>query len=382
MKRCPRAVFWAILTLLPMLGLLGLEGLCRLATPFPPGSIGTYRQDPSYFYFHQPQSVGYEISPFHEFPPVRLRYDANGFRGSDRPASDCAVYLLGDSFVEARQVPEGQTMAAILEKTLRCPSGPVQVVNAGCSAYTTTTAYLLLRHLVAPLRPKAVVYFFSFNDYCDNFWYNNYSAVPDILDAPHPEMMPRDYERSARPTSLSAWLSEHSALYALLADFGRMTGLAKPPRLSVWTSLVEAKEFHRNWTLVNKTDLDSAERQVLDFTHQGLLRMAQLAREQGFAFLVAVIPVPMQVDAKQWREGKATVGFSPDQTMDSSAYQDRLLATLAEADIPAVDLLPAFKQAAAGGTALYLNADGHLTPEGQRTAAMALGKSLQALLRP
>lgn len=360
---------------------VAIELVCRVATPFPPHVQRTYRQDSRFLYFHAPHSRGHEISPFGEFPPVLLRYDAHGFRGPDMVPDrndGCDVYVLGDSFVEGRQVAEEDTLPMQLAKSLQCGARPARVFNAGCSGYTTTTAFLLWKHLIAPRSPAAVVYLFSFNDYCDNFWYNNYSAHPDIFDAPPPAaLMPAAY--AATPFSPRQWLMTNLAsvsaarrLYASLAD--------APPAIREWKELTSSRSFTSNWTLINKTALDADERHLLDFTHEGLVRMQRLAREHGARFLVAVLPLPMQAGPRQWRHGKASVGFAESEAMNSRAYQDRLLAFLRNSSIPAVDLLPAFIEADRRGGRLFYDYDGHLTPEGLAVAAGTIRLALRELL--
>src|SRR5579871_2536565 len=79
-----------------------VEIALRAFLPFPLTTITTYQAFDDVTYFHRPNSVGYEISPVHEFTPSRLEYDDQGFRkipGNNDTSEDVLV-LPGDSFIE------------------------------------------------------------------------------------------------------------------------------------------------------------------------------------------------------------------------------------------------------------------------------------------
>jgi hypothetical protein len=100
-----------------------------------------------------------------------------GFRHGDRepskPKGTFRIAVLGDSFIEAFQVPYDQTVCAVMERKLAgCDAlagRPVEVLNFGVSGYGTAQELLMLRHYVWQYEPDAVVLaFFAGNDLRNN----------------------------------------------------------------------------------------------------------------------------------------------------------------------------------------------------------------------
>lgn len=386
--------------LLPLGVLLLLEAGFRLLTPFPAGTMGTYEVNDDFLYFHKPGSKGHEVNARGEFAPVKLRYNALGFRGDDIPSGRTPgvlrIVVLGDSFVEARQVREEATAAALLASLLppglkpanakdanakaaktedvNTKAAKAEVVNAGCSAYTTTTAYLLLKHRILPLRPDVVFYLFAYNDYYDNFVYGNYSAYPAIFDErPDPKLRPTAY-MSAPDKPLTTRIVEHSALLSYFAAlFGPRPDLTVRPY-----PMMDETAFHKNWALINKPDLDADERHVLDFTHEGLRRMDEACRRAGTTFVVLVLPLPMQVAPHEWAGGKAGLGYLPHQTMDATTYQERIVRFCNDKGIQVVDLLPAFRRVSTAASPLFYEYEGHMTEAGQAAFARVMAEYITA----
>jgi len=106
-----------------------------------------------------------------------VRINRHGFRQGDRepakPLGTFRVAVLGDSFIEAFQVPDEQTFCAQLEPRLQDCSAltdrRVEVLNFGVSGYGTAQQLLMLRHYVWQYQPDVVVLaFFPGNDLRNN----------------------------------------------------------------------------------------------------------------------------------------------------------------------------------------------------------------------
>ena len=349
-----------------MLG--AVELVARLVLPFPLGSGGTYQNFDDVVYFHRPASKGHEVSPIGEFRPVELRYDRHGFRGDgEQPPQAGSFYaILGDSFVEARQVPERQSVAGLLGA-----GDPASAfINAGCSAYTTTTSYLLLKSRVLPLKPKAVIFFFTFNDYRDNFVYGGgYFRHPDVFSTG----APKSWQPQAGSPGAVALLAQYSAVFANL-----QLALSRPviPRGPLETRAT-LNRFEQSFMAVNKPTgkLDGVEREVLEFTHRGLAEMAALARAGGARFVIFIIPLPTQVGPAEWVRGKVLqAGVARDFVERDTTYQERLMDFCRSGNIECIDLLPAFR-AAGRERRLFFDYDGHWNAAGNRTAAFEVARA-------
>ena len=109
----------------------------------------------------------------HAFFEVNRYGFRHGLREPRKPAGTFRVAVLGDSFVEAFQVPYEQSLCAVLERELaRCPSlagRSVEVMNFGVSGYGTAQELLMLRHYVWDYEPDVVLLaFFAGNDLRNN----------------------------------------------------------------------------------------------------------------------------------------------------------------------------------------------------------------------
>jgi hypothetical protein len=94
---------------------------------------------------------------------VRINHD--GFRGPDYPQHKAQgvirVAVLGDSYVEAMQVPEGKTFTAVIGRELgNCPllkGRRVEAMNFGVDGYGTAQELVTLRRKVWRYSPDIVV---------------------------------------------------------------------------------------------------------------------------------------------------------------------------------------------------------------------------------
>ena len=351
-----------------------IEAGFRLFTAFPPSTRQTYRQDAQYMYFHAPGSLGWEISPFGEFSSVKLEYNIHGFRGGDfpreKPEDEIRVALLGDSFVEARQVKEDESVAGVLQTLLRSKGLNVRTINASCSAYTTTTEYLLLKYYLLDFDPDILVLFFSPNDYCDNYWYGNYSAHPSVFKEGLPDsLMPQAYSplRSSS-TGFTNWIKQKSATFAYFSRIADLTKLQEK-RLQVWKKVAESPEFYNSPRQINRINLDADELHVLNFTHQGIIEIARICQARGIEMILVIIPFAVQVNAEEWSLGKITYGYNSLDISEEDLYQRRIKKVAESLDVEVVDLLPAFRQASSLNKRVFFPYDGHLSQHGHAVAA-------------
>jgi len=94
-----------------------------------------------------------------------IEFNSAGFRSREwpEPGTPC-IAVLGDSFMEALEVPLEVTTANILEKLTAIP-----VLNTGVSSYGTVTQLLVYKTILARYKPKVVILFFLLeNDIKDN----------------------------------------------------------------------------------------------------------------------------------------------------------------------------------------------------------------------
>lgn len=98
----------------------------------------------------------------------------HGFRGvdvaPDAPHRGFRIVLVGDSYIEARQVAyEASIGGRLAGDTTACAGHPIEVLSFGVSGFGTAQEYLLYRERIAAYDPDLVVLaFLSGNDVSDN----------------------------------------------------------------------------------------------------------------------------------------------------------------------------------------------------------------------
>jgi len=100
-------------------------------------------------------STCYKISP--------VTTNSIGFRDKEWSKNFYDIAVLGDSYVEAAQIPEEHSAGELIEKIL-----DVDVLNSGVSGYGTIHEFFCYRKYVARYKPRVLLLFFSGNDVEDN----------------------------------------------------------------------------------------------------------------------------------------------------------------------------------------------------------------------
>ena len=104
-----------------------------------------------------------------------IQINRDGMRGPDTPLKHTPgtlrIALLGDSFIEAFEVPFDSTVGQVMARRLSALRGaPVEVLNFGTGGYGTTQELLTLRHQVWKYTPDVVLLAVTTgNDVTDNY---------------------------------------------------------------------------------------------------------------------------------------------------------------------------------------------------------------------
>lgn len=94
-----------------------------------------------------------------------IKFNSEGFRDKDfRPGNDFKIAILGDSFMEAIEVPVGLDTASVLSDLLGYPT-----LNTGINSYGTTHELFAYKTFLKPLSPQiTLLFFYPGNDVKDN----------------------------------------------------------------------------------------------------------------------------------------------------------------------------------------------------------------------
>ena len=330
---------------------------------------------------------------------AEIRVNSEGFRGPEvaakKPPGTYRIAVLGDSCVEALQVPEEQTFAKLLEAELAaCPAlaaankTKVESLNLGVSGYGTAQELLALRSQAERFGPDLVLLaFYSGNDVrnnektLDQEELRPYFDLEDgklVLDASFRDHSSYKFRRS--------WPAR--AFYGLVNRSRLLQGMkAAKSRLDGWLGARKAHKVEKG-AAVQELGLDNAVyalptedawQKAWSVTEALLAETKREAEAKGAHFAVVSLTTPIQVDpdaAK--REAFAKALGVPD--LD---YPDRRLAeTSAREGIDYLALAPALREIATREK-VYLHGfpntapgEGHWNARGHREAAREMGRWL------
>ena len=158
-----------------LLSLFVAEAALRL---FPPALIRDdiyYRYDKDVGWMPIPNQRAKYYTSCLEIDPIL--FNSNGFRDKEWTRNEnYKIVVLGDSYMQGSEVPEGTYVASMLEKCLT-----IQTLNAGVSNFGTLHEYLLFKKYLANYRPNLVILFvYPINDVVDNSYRLRSSGDRDL----------------------------------------------------------------------------------------------------------------------------------------------------------------------------------------------------------
>ncbi len=368
-----------------------LEAAARVAERSRGG--GKERDEASRYVEHDPR-LGWRKKP-----GARVRYERReyrtevainslGLRDPERayaaPAGTFRVLALGDSFVEGYTVDMDRTVTQVLERTLRAPGCPVEVLNAGTAGYSTDQEYLF--HLDQGVRyaPDVVLLFAYYNDLLSNTAVNYFGSpkpllipvgnqlvlsnapVPAPYHGPTPPPPPPPPARTIRSAAFD-WAKDRLARGAPRA-FNALAGLGLWPRLGG----DEPDEHMRVYKRRQQPAIEAA----WERTDAILRALAREAAGRGERFALVYVPSRMEVSDRDWELTRLAYDLD-EKAWDRGLVARRFAEIGAAASFRVPDLTPDPRRAeAAAGGAPYFVHDGHWNKTGHRVAAEAVARFL------
>jgi hypothetical protein len=344
--------------------LLACEIALRLLAP---RSSALYIPDARIGVIHEPNAVGRWISSEYAVP---LRINRDGFRDRDfdlsRPSGVLRVAVIGDSYVEAFQVPLERTAHKVLEARLRKAGHRAEVAGLGVGGFGTAQELLLFGAYARALDPQVVVLFFNpGNDVHDNSQgLKRDSRLPHfhlegerLIESPFAPA-PRWRAR------LSNRLRNLSQLYALARDAAARagsggTGGGLPDELFVYCQ-----------------DPEGAWAEAWRLTEALLAEFAASVAASGARLVVAIVANQIQLPGR-WEEAVARWPELAGPRCSPMVPVRRAREFLRSKGIPVIDLVDAFnRRVRATGERPHFEADGHWNETGHRWAAEEIERFL------
>ena len=330
-----------------------------------------------------PGMSGWWTQEEHEFT-VPVRINADGRRDLERPVQKAPgtyrILLLGDSFVEAMQVPIEQTFARRLEAALAGAAAPrVEVMSMGVSGYGTASQYLWYReHGRAYQADLVLLSFYPGNDVRNN--------SPTLETALRPEYdsdgtLRRVIAGKTAGDGRRGWAASSAAftyfrkllitgqpeLADRLAHLGLLDAAAVRPvpivdgvPLDYW---VYAAAPPASWA-----DAWAHTDYLLDALHHAVAGA-------GARLMVMVVTAREQIYPGDWAEILHTYPAMQGVTWDLNGPERRVLAWCNRAGVPCIQLSPAFLARRDTERLHYIH-DGHWTAAGHALAAQTVANFL------
>ncbi|MDX2166730.1 MAG: SGNH/GDSL hydrolase family protein [Deltaproteobacteria bacterium] len=331
-----------------------------------------------------PNAHGWWTQEEHEFV-VPVQINAEGRRDLDRgvtkPTDAYRIMLLGDSFVEALQVPIADTFARGLERRLSDTSGrPVEVVSMGVSGYGTASQYLWYRDVGRRYHPDLVLLsFYPGNDVRNNSptleptlrpIYSADGRLERVAGTASDDTQRRGLNRSAAYTYIRKLiLTRQPALAARLADLGLLNEKALRPvplrdgvPVDYW---VYAQSPPPDW------------QDAWTHTEQLLTAFRDQVRADGARFVVMIVTAREQIYPDDWQQVLQTYPAMQSHAWDVNGPERHVLDWCARNGAECVALSPAFVAARDGAPRLHWHFDGHWTAAGHALAAQTMAEFLR-----
>lgn len=368
MTRGKQLLFSVILGCLSLvLALAVAEFAVRLVVPQP---TGLAHQDRYGLALHYPGITRYLPQFGHE-----VSFNSVGMRDREhpiaKPPGTFRILLLGDSFMEALQVPQDSMLAALMERDLTKATGrPVEVINGGVSGWGTDDALRYLTEYGLAYKPDLVVVAMTLhNDLSDNFRRTWHTLKGDTLVTLNPPPMSwTDY----KITEIKAFIATRFQLYQLWRRV-RHGGEIRKVGKALNSHVVQL--FHEP----SSEGIAYAWR----LTDHLLGAIRDTTRASGAQVAVVMLPLVYQLADTSFAQF-VKLSEVPPAEMRMDKPQMMVRQATDSLGIATIDLLPGFRAwVAAGKPKLYLGWDGHWNDAGHRLAADSVVSGLlQANLVP
>lgn len=295
------------------------------------------------FYSMTPPGSAFVNQPkaLDEFGPAFIEINSRGIRGPEIEDTKADWLLIGDSMIEARQLPWEQTIGARLREAVRARSLPIRVVSHGMRGWSPLLEWNWYLKVGRKFAPRTVFVFFFWND----LWTVG-DEISTFRAALSPDGRPDHFDvlveskwiwyKHVRLMRLTEDVWQRGGVAQLRRAFSTMAGrnlssgsldtagaqrlarsVSDPPLTAAQREAVLTKQEHeldpglqalartnfwpsiRPWTLWTPRQRAAAGRTELE-----LQRFAEDVASDGARFVLVFVPNPMQVGPQECSVGR------------------------------------------------------------------------------
>ena len=290
-----------------------------------------------------------------------------------RAAGELRVLVLGDSFVEARQVPMEANFCERLQMRLtRELERPVHVINGGVSSYSPILSYLQYSRYLRWVRPQVVLHVLFSNDAYDDLRYAQLATHDDeqrpLAVKPGVLFVQVDPDPVLAQQATDHRIAQAQLLHGIPVGLARFSYTASQLQYMIrgwrYKRMYPQRPPNEEFFILNGdprlTRMQVMAKQLL-VKHVGLLKDA--CENDGAQYMLSSAPLSAQIYGRS-KKSYFSLGFEVTEADHALA-----VATAKELGVRYVDLRPPLR---AGGKGLYYPRDGHWTPKGHAVVAEAL----------
>jgi len=347
-----------------------------------------YRLDRRYGWNHTPDNAG--VFRGWRYPQAEFRNEvhinSSGFRDTEPYSyaeNKLRIAVLGDSFIQALQVHQHETIPEVIEAGFsRQGLNPI-VYNFGVSSIGTIHQYKIFQEEVVPLKPDIVILSFFPNDLVDNsphYKHERPQLTPQYLFAENGEIQIKAFDLESQDGQLIMYETPLNPTNELKRA-SKIIDVVKA--LSIKFKFLKSLEFFKLRLIDHfglRTDYDypfdvyrkeypPALEESMRVTCYLMEQLHQYCQRNGIRFMVVLLPAREQVLPQYWKEHILQRRYILSLDQFDLQKPTRLVENfLREKGIPCLNALPAFEKSKYKKK-YYYSFDHHFTAAGQKAVA-------------
>ncbi|OGC47076.1 MAG: hypothetical protein A3A94_03465 [Candidatus Portnoybacteria bacterium RIFCSPLOWO2_01_FULL_43_11] len=337
-----------------------------------------YQSDEKIGRIHIPGKVS--LSRDKEFSH-QIKINSDGFIGKDYASQKeegvFRIVVLGDSIVEAMQVPVSDNFSSLLESGLNQSQMKSEVINLGVSGFGTGREYLALKHYGLKYQPDLVILGFTISNDIPNNYTEDEKDPSFVIDEPA-GFKKRIKSFLTDNFKLVAYFREKSYSSIPLRNFLIKIGFFSRSKRAE-ENLKEVDDIPADYFIYSKEYPDFL-RIGFEKTKYFLNKIKGATNEKEIKFLAVIFPTQEQIYEDIWREVEGTYPAMKNMDWDLEKPNQMLKNYFEENQITYLDLAPFFKKALPKlDERLYYKYDGHLNKIGHQLVGKILEEHILKL---
>lgn len=312
--------------------------------------------------------------------PRMLKLNQYGFHDVDHTLKKAPgthrVFFIGDSFLEAYQVPIADNFCKITEAGFKskspAPFKKVEHINGGLHTWGLGTYSIYVRKRLDQWHPDTlVVVIYMGNDLLDNYYLTASEAVPQFsLENGRLKQTPPP------PYRVKMWLRDNVLARSSLIKF-------------IWLRVIRSSRagfnLARRQALVGSPNMDfdiltpERIREIATIAELELQDIQKNLEKKHIGLFVYVIPVPRYVNylaGKKWLGSDLPKKNGPAFLRLNKTLETAVTGYMDQNNIPYVNARETFVKEVRQGRKVYLSETGHLNEHGHRVSAQLIEKPL------